>query len=145
MSIWPGTRTFRGIVSTKRTCAACRWWRHGWRHANWQWTPLINGDVTSGSSSISRCGGGECTVRCLQRCSCTERVRFYRGLVVRTPRLHTTEHERGTWAITSTRWHFAFALCCHSNETRAAIANPPNSAQLGRTPYHSPKSSGSVQ
>ena len=31
------------------------------------------------------------------------------------------------------------ALCCHSNETRAPIANPPNSAQLGSTPYHSPK------
>jgi len=30
-------------------------------------------------------------------------------------------------------------LCCHSNETRAPIANPPNSAQLGGTPYHSPK------
>jgi len=30
-----------------------------------------------------------------------------------------------------TRWHFAFALCCHSNATRAPIANPPNSAQLG--------------
>ena len=25
----------------------------------------------------------------------------------------------------------AFALCCHSNATRALIANPPNSAQLG--------------
>ena len=24
-----------------------------------------------------------------------------------------------------------FALCCHSNATRAPIANPPNSAQLG--------------
>jgi len=30
-------------------------------------------------------------------------------------------------------------LCCHSNETRAATANPPNTAQLGDTPYHSPK------
>jgi len=29
------------------------------------------------------------------------------------------------------------ALCCHSNETRAPIANPPNSAQLEGTPYHS--------
>jgi len=29
------------------------------------------------------------------------------------------------------------ALCCHSNATRALIANPPNSAQLGGTPYHS--------
>jgi len=31
------------------------------------------------------------------------------------------------------------ALCCHSNETSAPIANPTNSAQLGGTPYHSPK------
>jgi len=34
---------------------------------------------------------------------------------------------------------FHFGLCCHSNKTRAPIANPPNSAQLGDTPYHSPK------
>jgi len=40
---------------------------------------------------------------------------------------------------TSTRWHFAFALCCHSNATHAPIANPPNSAQLRGIPYHSPK------
>ena len=26
------------------------------------------------------------------------------------------------------------ALCCHSNETRAPIANPPNIAQLGASP-----------
>jgi len=32
-----------------------------------------------------------------------------------------------------------FRLCCHSNETRAPIANPPNSAQLEGTTYHSPK------
>jgi len=29
-------------------------------------------------------------------------------------------------------------LCCHSNETRAQIANLPNSVQLERAPYHSP-------
>jgi len=29
------------------------------------------------------------------------------------------------------------ALCCHSNETRAPIANPPNTAQLQGTHYHS--------
>ena len=29
-----------------------------------------------------------------------------------------------------------FALCCHSNATRAPIANPPNSAQLGGSLYH---------
>jgi len=34
---------------------------------------------------------------------------------------------------------FMFALCCHSNATRAPIANPPNSAQLRGIPYHSPK------
>jgi len=34
---------------------------------------------------------------------------------------------------------FAFALCCHSNATRAPIANPPNSAQLGGSLYHAPK------
>jgi len=28
--------------------------------------------------------------------------------------------------------------CCHSNETRAPTANPPNGAQLEGTPYHSP-------
>jgi len=26
------------------------------------------------------------------------------------------------------------ALCCHSDETRAPIANPPNSAQLEESP-----------
>jgi len=41
-------------------------------------------------------------------------------------------------AKTSTRWHFAFGLCCHNNETRARIANPPNSAQLGGTPTTPP-------
>ena len=30
------------------------------------------------------------------------------------------------------------ALCCHSNETHAPTANPPNSAQLEGTSYHSP-------
>jgi len=30
-------------------------------------------------------------------------------------------------------------LGCHSNESCALMANPPNSAQLEGTPYHSPK------
>ena len=30
------------------------------------------------------------------------------------------------------------ALWCHSNESRAQTANPPNSAQLDSTPYHTP-------
>jgi len=47
---------------------------------------------------------------------------------------------------TSTRWHFTFTLHCHSNETRAPTANPPNSAQLGVTPLPFLQvTSGSVQ
>jgi len=30
------------------------------------------------------------------------------------------------------------ALCCHSNETPAPIANPSNNAQLGGTPTMAP-------
>jgi len=37
------------------------------------------------------------------------------------------------------------ALCCHSNETRAPVANPPNSAQLGGIPIIPHVTSGSVQ
>ena len=42
-------------------------------------------------------------------------------------------------ASTSTGWNFAFALCCHSNETRAPVANLPNSVQLEGTPTDFPK------
>jgi len=45
---------------------------------------------------------------------------------------------RWAWWITAGRCH-AFPYCCHSNATRAPIANPPNSAQLGGIPYHFPK------
>jgi len=37
-------------------------------------------------------------------------------------------------ASTSTHCQFTFAFCFHSNATRAPIANPPNSAQLGVSP-----------
>jgi len=37
------------------------------------------------------------------------------------------------------------ALCCHGNETRAPIANSPNSAQLGAPLPFSQVTSGSVQ
>ena len=50
----------------------------------------------------------------------------------------TSEHACTNWtmhtASIGSRWHFAFALCCHSNETRALIGNPPNSTQLDGTP-----------
>jgi len=45
---------------------------------------------------------------------------------------------RWAWWITAWLCH-AFPYCCHSNASRAPIANPPNSAQLGGIPYHSPK------
>jgi len=38
-----------------------------------------------------------------------------------------------------TQRKLGFALCCHSNATGAPIANPPNSAQLGRSLCHVPK------
>jgi len=34
--------------------------------------------------------------------------------------------------------YIGFALCCHSNATRAPIANPPNSAQLGGSLFYAP-------
>jgi len=34
---------------------------------------------------------------------------------------------------------FRVRRCCHSNETRAPIANPPNIVQLEGTPYQAPK------
>jgi len=37
------------------------------------------------------------------------------------------------------------ALCCHTNENRAPIANTPNSAQLEGTPTIPQVTSGSVQ
>ena len=45
---------------------------------------------------------------------------------------------RWAWRFTAWLCH-AFPQCCHSNATRSPIANPPNSAQLGGIPYHSPK------
>jgi len=40
----------------------------------------------------------------------------------------------GPKASTSTRWHFAFELCYHTNETGAPTANPRNSTQQEDTP-----------
>ena len=55
--------------------------------------------------------------------SCLVRVKLMMLTMIKTWTRQT--------ASTSTRWHFAFALCCYSNETRAPIKNPPNSAQRG--------------
>jgi len=45
---------------------------------------------------------------------------------------------RWAWRITVGLCH-TFPWCCHSNATRAPIANPPNSAQLGGIPQPLPK------
>jgi len=57
------------------------------------------------------------------------------------PAVHTMSSYRGMDASLQ----LGFALCCHSNATRAPIANPPNSAQLEGSLYHPQVTSGSVQ
>ena len=66
----------------------------------------------------------------LQITSHTQQARrFYRWCV------RSAYGVRWAWRITAGLCH-AFP-CCHSNASRAPIANPPNSAQLGGIPYHS--------
>ena len=48
--------------------------------------------------------------------------------------VNARRQKTGHRASTGTRYISRSALCCHSNETRASIANPPNSAQLRGTP-----------
>jgi len=59
----------------------------------------------------------------------------YRPALARTHRraFALCRHIAGWTCIT-----IGFALCCHSNATRAPIANPPNSAQLGSFPTTPP-------
>jgi len=45
-----------------------------------------------------------------------------------------TENEPGIERVQALAGISRSAHCCHSNETRAPIANPPNSAQLEGTP-----------
>jgi len=55
-----------------------------------------------------------------------------------------TRHTAST-SMHSLTFHFAFALCCHSNATPALIANPPNSAQLRAPPTIPQVTSRSLQ
>ena len=48
-------------------------------------------------------------------------------LVPKSVTLNDLERHNGRYFVDISR----SALCCHSNETRASIANPSNSAQLG--------------
>ena len=43
------------------------------------------------------------------------------------------------WAQHRTKHTFRVWRCCHSNETLALIANPPNTAQLEGISYYFPK------
>jgi len=51
------------------------------------------------------------------------------------PSVRTMSSYRG---MDASLW-LVFALCCHSNATRAPIANLPNCAQLGGSLYQAPK------
>jgi len=53
--------------------------------------------------------------------------------------LHAVRPIRWSTRLERTTIVNVFRICCHSNETRAPIVNKANSAQLGGTPYHSPK------
>ena len=52
-------------------------------------------------------------------------------------KMYTTRHR----ASTSTRWHFSFGLCFHSNKwmNPCTDCKSAQNAQLRGTPYHSPK------
>jgi len=71
--------------------------------------------------------------------SCTqEDTTNYKQLISQTCNFNVVHHrskQSEPGESTSTRWHFAFGLCCHSNETCAPIANPPKEDN----PYHSSK------
>ena len=71
--------------------------------------------------------------------SCTqEDTTNYKQLISQACNFNVVHHrskQSEPGESTSTRWHFAFGLCCHSNETCAPIANPPKEDN----PYHSSK------
>ena len=54
--------------------------------------------------------------------------------------LETSARTSHSASIASLLTFCIMCVCCHSNQTRAPIANPTNNAQLGCTPYHSPNS-----
>jgi len=79
-----------------------------------------NGTVhAAGSSMLSPVRGVFAGMRCV-------RVRHACGV-------------RWAWRITAGFCISIVLPTCHSNATRAPIANPPNSAQLGDIPYHASK------
>ena len=79
------------------------------------------------------------------RCQLTDTVETFPDDVALSPVEAVCRNLKSSPKITSIERVRALAdisrlgLCCHSNETRAPIANPPNNAQLEGTPYHSPK------
>jgi len=133
--------------------SAGRWQHHCWHRTNWRRWRCARGcqsEPSSDRDSVNRCtaahrrppspadsaagsttetAGSVLYTHVKQRRSCIQSLTTSMAI---TP---ITRHR----ASTSTRWRFTFALCCHSNETSALMANLPNSAQLEGTLYHSPK------
>jgi len=87
-------------------------------------------DVETNVRHSRRTGRG---IRTLTNLFEPNRTDVYYNLTVKRP-TSSIQHRTRHTASTSTRWNFAFGLRCHSNETRAPTANPPNSAQLGAPP-----------
>ena len=69
--------------------------------------------------------------------NCTTRRTY--NTTVCSPRRHRTETRHRLEQIQALADISRSALCCRGNETRSPIANPPSSAQLEGTSYHTPK------
>jgi len=69
-------------------------------------------------------------------------TRTYMYFITVAPCYHTTttkqQHQPGIERVQALADISRLAVCCHSNETRAPIANPPNNAQLESTIYTNP-------
>jgi len=58
---------------------------------------------------------------------------------VRTDPAEPAVRTMSSYRVMDASVQLGFALCCHNNATRTPIANPPNSAQLEGSIYHTPK------
>ena len=80
----------------------------------------------------TRCVGWNIAVR-----PCTNFIALEKASM--TLKVTQITFHRLLWILASSLSFHIWRLCCHSNETRALIANPPNGEQLGRTPCYCPK------
>jgi len=75
----------------------------------------------------------------------SRRVTVLRSFKARSHRAATELNEPGIEPVQALADITRSALCCHSNENRAPIANPPNCAQPGAPRTIPQVTSGSVQ